>query len=248
MVLLGITLLVNSALPQLYGPTKLVQLVLVCGLCWHWRKLVPELTWKFHWSVVPVSIVLCALWVMMRNGVNDLFGPDEAMTLPVWADRTTVSVVFFWSAAVGHLLTMVIAVPMIEEVFNRSVTLRCLHRPIQAFLGVMQIVLDFPVIGEWLMNTKMGDRLSNMPAVFGPEFERNALGQLSLFGVTVSTAIFMAAHPVRDWPGALVCGVVWCLMLAWTKHKGLGPVIWSHAITNALLWGYVMRTQDWQFM
>ena len=70
MVLLGITLLVNSALPQLYGPTKLVQLVLVCGLCWHWRKLVPELTWKFHWSVVPVSIVLCALWVMMRNGVK----------------------------------------------------------------------------------------------------------------------------------------------------------------------------------
>jgi len=46
--------------------------------------------------------------------------------------------------------------------------------------------------------------------------------------------------------------LVWCALVWWTNrgsHRlGLGPVIWSHAITNALLWGYTIWSGDWQFI
>ncbi len=32
------------------------------------------------------------------------------------------------------------------------------------------------------------------------------------------------------------------------RPAGLGPVIWSHALVNALLWAYTLQTDDWQFL
>ena len=32
------------------------------------------------------------------------------------------------------------------------------------------------------------------------------------------------------------------------RNLGLGPVIWSHALVNALLWGYTLWSGDWQFL
>ena len=66
--------------------------------------------------------------------------------------------------------------------------------------------------------------------------------------MAASTAVFMLVHITADWPGAILCGVTWCLLLNRTRHLGLGPVIWSHAIVNLLLWLYVVSQAAWQFM
>jgi hypothetical protein len=29
---------------------------------------------------------------------------------------------------------------------------------------------------------------------------------------------------------------------------GLGPIIWSHGLTNALLWLYTLTSDDWRFL
>ena len=46
----------------------------------------------------------------------------------------------------------------------------------------------------------------------------------------------------------VVCGVAYCLLLMVTRKKGLGPVIWAHGITNALLWVYTIQTDVWRFL
>jgi hypothetical protein len=58
----------------------------------------------------------------------------------------------------------------------------------------------------------------------------------------------MLVHAAVDWPGAVLCGVTWCVMLSRTAHLGLGPIIWSHALVNLLLWIYVVTHQQWQFL
>ena len=143
---------------------------------------------------------------------------------------------------------MTIAVPMIEEVFNRSLLLRSLHRPRETWIGLMQFLIDTPLLGEKLIVTRFGQRISDHPPVFGREFQRTSLGELSVFGVAASTIVFAAVHAPVDWPGCILCGLVWCLLLRATRDKGLGPVIWSHAITNALLWLYVVTIGDWRFI
>jgi hypothetical protein len=103
------------------------------------------------------------------------------------------------------------------------------------------VVEDLPAFGEWFMHTKVGTKAARHPPVFGAEFHRVPLGRLSWFGVAASTGVFMIHHHARDWPGAIVCGVAYCLLLWYTQRRsklGLGPVVWAHGITNALLWAY----------
>jgi len=90
--------------------------------------------------------------------------------------------------------------------------------------------------------------MANQPLMFTREFNRTPFGVLSVFGVIASTFVFMLSHFPRDWPGIWVCGVAYCLLLAATRHKGLGPVVWAHGITNALLWVYTLNTGNWQFL
>jgi hypothetical protein len=42
--------------------------------------------------------------------------------------------------------------------------------------------------------------------------------------------------------------VIYCLVLAATRARGLGPVVWTHGITNAALWAYTLYTDDWRFL
>ena len=90
--------------------------------------------------------------------------------------------------------------------------------------------------------------------MFTKQFYETPLGKVSVFGIAASTFIFMLNHVPRDYVGCIMCGVLWCLMVKWTngesrKRKlGLGPVIWSHGLTNALLWWYTIASGDWQFL
>jgi hypothetical protein len=248
MVLLSAALLGRDWQSWTYVPLKLIQVAVVCWLIWRWRGLVKEINWRFHWSVVPVSIALTGAWIYL-NGVMIALFPGLGDSEPTFFEMLYVeSTALFWLAAGAHLLAMCTAVPMIEETFNRSVLLRSLHDARKTGTGLLQLLCDMPLIGDWLMHTQAGTRATREPPVFGEQFEKTPLGQLSVFGIAASTGVFMLVHAMRDWPGAIVCGITWCVMLNRTRHLGLGPIIWSHALVNALLWGHVMYWHEWRFM
>ena len=63
------------------------------------------------------------------------------------------------------------------------------------------------------------------------------------FGVV--TAGFMLEHARADWPAALLTGMLYNLVAI--RTKSLPACILAHAVTNALLGGYVMYTRQWGF-
>jgi membrane protease YdiL (CAAX protease family) len=153
-----------------------------------------------------------------------------------------------------RLFGMSLIVPFIEEIFNRSLCLRAMHSAKKTGVAVLQVLHDLPGIGEWLMHKPAIKRAAQQPAMFTQQFHDTPLGQVSMFAIAASTFVFMLNHVPRDWLGAITCGVLWCLMVKWTNRAGrnrklgLGPVIWSHGLTNALLWGYTLYSGDWQFL
>ncbi len=153
-----------------------------------------------------------------------------------------------WIAFVLRLLGMSLVVPLFEELFIRSLMLRGLHQAKETRIGMIQVLQDFPGIGERIMLTKMAARANEHPPMFEKQFRETPLGKLSVFGVLASTLVFTLSHAPRDYAGCVVCGIAYCLLLWSTRHKGLGPVCWAHGITNALIWVYTLHTGDWRFL
>lgn len=232
-----------------YPPLYALQCGVVAWLLWRYRRLTPEVTLSFHWSVIPSALFVLVMWIALGEGMTRLFPGtfDSTEPHPFELMRETSPPLFYTSLSM-RLLGMSLLVPFVEELFNRSLLLRCLHGARASWMGVLQMLQDMPLIGEWVMERQSAIRAASLPGQFRAQFEATALGTLSLFGVVASSIVFMMVHMTRDKPAAFLTGVTWCLMLAWTRRKGLGPVIWSHGLTNALLWAYVIYTNDWRFL
>ncbi len=236
-----------------------------------YRRLVPELTLRFHWLAIPVGLGVAALWVAVGQAMvhSDRLleeGPWAFfMALGHWTIDPTQGTTFYSSQNNRHyfvqmspmvlypslvlrLIGMSLIVPMTEELFMRSLLLRSLHRPRQTALGLMQIATDLPVVGEWLIHTRWGREAALDGSIFGRQFRITPLGALTVFSVIATSGLWMFAHLPRDWPATFLCGVIYCGVLWATAKRGLGPVIWTHGITNAALWFYTLHTGDWQFL
>ena len=244
------------AYPVLYT----LQCAVVVWLLWRYRRLLPEMTLRFHWTVVPSAVLLTAAWVGLGYGYNLLLlGERDPL---VWEAEDTfrplfeMSLAYGWAALVLRLLGMSLVVPFFEELFIRSAMLRSLHDWKTTRVGLVQIATDLPLIGEWVSNTGAGKRAEAMPPQLTRNLETVPLGAVTVFATAASTFVFMMSHAWRDWAGCIACGVVWCAMVGWTnraslapeQRAGLGPVIWSHGLVNALLWGYTLWSGDWQFL
>ena len=243
---------VQETAPVLYPVVYIAQCAAVVWLLWRYRKQLPELTVTFHWLAVVVGVAVAVVWIWLRFVTLETFpqtiGPVESQPM---FDQMGLAV--GWVAMGLRLIGMSVVVPLCEELCMRSLLLRSLHRPRETAMGMAQLMEDIPVIGDWLVTTRFGDHASKLPSVFRTEFMRTPLGKLSVFGVFTSTLIFAIHHLPADWAGCVACGVAYCLLLAATKRHGLGPVIWAHGITNALLWAYTVYmysigTPDWQFL
>lgn len=249
LVLLTAVLYLTPWWPPIYPVLYTGQCVLVVWFLWRYRKLTPELNLRFHPIAVPVGVGVAVLWIWMGLGMIRLFPGqfDDVGAEPFFAaDQMGPAV--GWVAFVLRLVGMSLVVPLFEELFNRSLLLRCLHRPGRTWLALIQVLQDMPAIGDWLMDTRIGARADAEPPILRTELERTPFGKLSVFGVCASSAVFVAAHQPRDWPACFLCGVIYCLVVGLTRTRGLGPVIWTHGITNAALWGYTLYSGDWRFL
>lgn len=265
----------------MYPLVYAMQCGLVMWLLWRYRRLVEEMNWRFHWLAVPAGVGVFYAWVWLGVAVEEWGMVRErglwrfTVELTQWmvygrAGMDWVGQVFgngrgqdllgelgrgWGELAMGlRLAGMTVVVPMFEELFVRSLVLRSFQHPRRTAIGLVQVIHDLPLVGEWLVHTDLAYRAHRHPAVFGREFLDNPLGKMTVFGVMVSTGVFMLGHLPRDYAGAVACGLAYCLVVWATnrpgkgKGRGLGPVIWAHAITNALLWVYTVRTGDWRFL
>lgn len=251
--------------PYLYG----LQCLLTAGMLWRYRKHLPEMTVGFHWTVIPSAVFLTAAWIVLGWWVGgELPTRWEGIMQGHWQLGAlapeaqphyfqTMSAQYpttYWVSIVLRLLGMSLIVPFVEEIFNRSLCLRAMHSAKKTGVALLQVLHDLPGIGEVLMHRPAVRQAAQQAPMFTQQFHQTPLGRVSVFGVTASTCVFMLNHVPRDYLGCIVCGVLWCLMVKWTngearKRKlGLGPVIWSHGLTNALLWGYTLYSGDWQFL
>ncbi|MEM6394490.1 MAG: hypothetical protein AAF797_17120 [Planctomycetota bacterium] len=269
-----------AALPFAAG----IQIAVITALLVRYRKLTPELTpapgsaFGLHWTVLPSIALLIVAWVglghlMVASGIpwfsNTLEGPHRFEIMREDSEA------MFWLAMSLRFVSMVLLVPFFEELFVRSAMLRSLHSPRKTGMGLLQILVDLPLIGDWLSNKDIGKRALAAKPLLTEQLETVPLRSVTVFAVAASTLVFMLSHAPRDWPGCIACGVVWCLMVAMSNRGpstpptdpsntpslpganlpasqptpgGLGPVIWSHAGVNAALWGYTLYTGDWQFL
>ena len=251
---------VGDAAPVAVPPLYLLQCVLVAWLLWRYRRLTPELNLRWHWSVVPSAVLLLVAWVLLGYGYNQLFfGGLERLPLEretYFRELFEVSAAYGWAALLLRLLGMSLLVPFFEELFVRSAVLRAVHDWPSTRTGLIQFASDLPVLGDALADRAAGRRAEAEPPAFTRNLERVPLGAVTVFATLASTLVFAGSHGLRDWAGCLACGVVWCAMVGWTnrsslpedRRAGLGPVIWSHGLVNALLWGYTLVSGDWQFL
>ncbi len=248
MLVLAIALHARDWQSWTYVPIKVIQTGAVLYLVWRWRSLVPEIRLHFHWSVIPVSLALVAGWIGLHDQTIRLFPTLEDGQPTFFQTLHGENQTLFWLAAVAHLAAMCTAVPIVEETFNRSVLLRSFNDSERTQTGLLQWLCDMPLIGDWMVRTEAGSQARRQKPAFTDQFETTPLGQLSVLGVTASTLLFMLVHATSDWPGAILCGITWCVLLSRTAHLGLGPVIWSHALVNVLLWIYVVTREAWPFL
>jgi membrane protease YdiL (CAAX protease family) len=262
--------------PASYPVVYVVQCAVVGYLLWRYRRLLPELNVKFHWMSVPIGAIVCVAWIMIGwamagefqarwdamvageplagieySSVNET--PRFATTEPP-ALQTLLksSLAIGWTAMFLRLLGMSILVPLFEELFIRSLLLRGLSNMRRTWTGMLQILQDMPAIGDMLIHTKAGISASEQPPMFSKMFTDTRLGHISLWGFIASTFVFTIHHSVRDYPACFLCAALYCGLLWITNYRdrqlGIGPVVWAHGITNALLWVYTVYTGDWQFL
>ncbi|MEM9915704.1 MAG: CPBP family glutamic-type intramembrane protease [Planctomycetota bacterium] len=245
----------------------------MCGeLGWRWSQAMAG-EWTQAFGVFPYEELgrepnrfgpeLDAAGELVPHPIQDQYGATPALGILAMGLR---------------LIGMALIVPLFEEMFIRSAMLRGLHKPGTTFTGLLQFASDLPVIGDWLSNTAAGQKANEQPPAFTRQLSETPVGSVTFFAIAASTLVFMASHQPRDWPGCIACGVVWCWLVWWTNKPrsgknetwrsingmnedapasdfingrgrlGLGPVVWSHGITNALLWGYTLRWGDWRFL
>ena len=232
--------------PGLYPAMYAAQCGVVLWLLWRYRKLIPELTLRFDWLALPVGAAVMLVWVVLGHWMVEQFPQCFAQHGPHYLQSMSPAARYVSLAM--RLVGMSMIVPMLEEPLVRSLVLRSFHRARPAGIAVVLLFGDMPVVGDWFMHTSPAKRADRHDQPLGNMFDQTPLGKLSVFAVLISTLVFMSYHLMRDWPSAIVCSLAYCLLLAATKRKGLGPVIWAHGITNALLWAYCVKTGDWQFL
>lgn len=271
-------ILLAVALPQAAGkvspwlnvPVYAGACVLVGWMLWRYRRLFPELTLRFHWSAIASGLFLVLAWVALGWAIEGewaprigalqegrLLGTLDANAEPhqfqdLWAE----SEILYWTSLHLRFVGMVLIVPLFEELFSRSLCTRMFSNARKTAIGFLQVLEDFPLIGDLVMGSKLTKKAADSPPMFTEQFKETPFGKVTIFAFIASTIIFMISHIPRDWAGCVVCGAVWCAMVVWTnrsslpqeKRLGLGPVVWSHAITNGLLWWYSWGTGDWQFL
>ena len=77
------------------------------------------------------------------------------------------------------------------------------------------------------------------------DFTKVPVGAFSWFSFAVVSAGFCLEHSPADWPAAMLTGALYNLVAY--RTRSLSACVLAHAITNALLGWWILRTGQWGF-
>ena len=69
-----------------YLPLYLVTCGIIVFLLWRYRALTPELTLRFHWTVLPSAALLLVAWIGLGHAFNRVTGAADAVVPLAEAD------------------------------------------------------------------------------------------------------------------------------------------------------------------
>ncbi len=239
--------------PSTYAILYPLQILSTATLIFRYRRLTPELNFRFHWIAIPVGLLSTVVWIALGMKMAQLWPTRFDPQPPTKSMIETMGPTVGWLAASMRLLGMSIVVPMVEEMPLRSALLRSLHLARDTGYFILQVLGDLPVIGNLVMATDISLRADIVKQPMAAAFERYPLGTLSLFSVIASSLLWcVMSHGMRDWPATIILGIAWALAVAMTnrgnRKLGLGPVIWTHGLCNASLWAWTIHSGDWRFL
>lgn len=116
--------------------------VVAAGLVWSARRAIPEIQWRFSWEAVAAGILVLLLWVGL-----DGYYPKAGSEGPIWNPLTAFSNrTVGWFFVAVRLAGSTLLIPVLEEVFYRSLVYRYLMRkdfeavPLRTFAWVPLLV------------------------------------------------------------------------------------------------------------
>lgn len=228
-----------------------IQAILVVFFMWRYRRYTPEITLSLHWSAVVAGVLGFFAWVGLRFGLIELFGESWRGEPDVFFDDMPPE--FAWTSLIYRLVVTAMFVPVLEEVFFRSALLRSLQDRKTAKIAAVQFLEDLPVIGDMVMGTKASEQAIGEREPLTKAFNATPLGRVTPFAIGINIVLWcLLSHLIRDWPGTVACGLLF-IWVTWLTNRGerkmgLGPVIWAHGITNAMIVWYTIQYNDWQFL
>jgi CAAX prenyl protease-like protein len=80
--------------------------------------------------------------------------------------------------------------------------------------------------------------------IINPDFSQVPIGRVTPMAAAATSALFALAHP--EWLPALLTGLLWAGLLAWSKS--LSACVVSHATANLGLGLYVLATGEWKYL
>ena len=105
-------------------------------------------------------------------------------------------------------------------------------------IRVLSAVVTVPIAEELAFRGFLQRRL------IAPDFEAVSFRTWTWFSVAASSLAFGAMHGDR-WPAGAVAGIIYAAVAI--RAGRLSEAVAAHAITNAILAGYVLLLGQWQF-
>jgi len=106
-------------------------------------------------------------------------------------------------------------------------------------LRFLRLVIVVPLVEEifwrgFLLRYLVHEDFTNVP-----------MGTFSWRSFSIVTVGFCLEHSPADWPAAVLTGVLYNFVAY--RTRSLSACVLAHAVTNALLGGYILRTGQWGF-
>jgi len=131
-------------------------------------------------------------------------------------------------------------------------------KPSAFYLRLIAASLLVPVFEELLMRGYVF-RVAYQWAIERRTKAENALGKVlaersindfvpgawNLWAVVISSIVFAMGHHMKEWPAAILYGLL--MSLLWILRKDLISCVVAHGTTNLALGIYVYLTQRWEF-
>lgn len=196
---------------------------------------------SFEWNYAVRLLVVVPLLIFAWRYYTSLTGPKNPLVSAVVGTFAGILGTVLWivllqpftssegepwsrAAFTLRLMTAGLVVPVFEELLMRGYVLR--------------------LALQWDLARKAGQEDPFGKAFYESSINQVSPGSWSVPAVIISSFVFALGHQTREWPAAVVYGLLMAAL--WITRKDLLSCMVAHGTTNIALALYVWMTQQWK--